>query len=53
MDVNPARQVESPVLGASPSFWYGPRDGTTESGLRRGAPLSTVGLPSQISAPEM
>ena len=37
MDVNPARQVESPFPEASPRFWRGPREGTTESGLRRGA----------------
>ena len=41
-----------PSWVASPSFWRGPREGTTESGLRRGAPLAAVGLPSRVSAPE-
>ena len=52
VDVSPARQVESPVPDLISVSRPGPRQGTTEGGLVRGAHPVVVDLPSQVSAPE-
>ena len=52
VDVSPARQVESPILGLVSVSWQGPREGTTGDRLVRGAHPAVVALPSQVLAPE-
>ena len=52
VDVSPARQVESPILGLISVSWQGPREGTTRDGLGRGAHPVGMDLPSQVLAPE-
>ena len=51
VDVSPARQVESPILGLISVSWQGPREGSTRDGLGRGAHPVGVDLPSQVLAP--
>ena len=52
VDVSPARQVESPVLGLVSASWQGPREGTTGGGFVREAQPLAVDLLSRVSAPE-